>query len=100
MEQNISMYSKAIEFTGDLSKGQKHILHHVLSFSDKKGITADVLKNLSEISRQAASIHLQRLMKRGFVYRKKDRVYKYFVNKDRLNELLEDYKIGIKIKLK
>ena len=95
--KDINMYEKAVDFTGDLSKGQKSILKHVLVFSDKNGITADILKNISEISRQAASVHLQRLMQRDFVYRKKDRVYKYFVNLQKLEDLLEEYKAAVKI---
>lgn len=92
--EEIEEYKKAIDFTGDLSKGQKNILKQVLSFSPQKGVTADVIKKITGISRQAASVHLQRLMHRKFAFRKKDRVYKYFANLEKLNGLLEEYKIA------
>jgi predicted transcriptional regulator len=89
--QNIDKYKKAIDLTGDLSKGQKDILKYIISFDQIKGVTTDAIQQISGISRQAASVHLQRLMKSGFVYREKKRIYKYFVNEQKLGEILLEF---------
>ena len=89
--QNIDKYKKAIDMTGDLSKGQKDILKHVISFDQTKGVTTDSIRQILGISRQAASVHLQRLMGSGFVYREKKRIYKYFANEKRLGEILVEF---------
>jgi len=99
MDMNImEQYKKAINFTGDLSKGQKIIMNNIVSFGQEKGVTVETIKKVTDISRQAASVHLQRLMKRNFVYRKKDRIYKYVANKEKLNELLSEYLIAETLK--
>ena len=63
----MEQYKKAINFTGDLSKGQKIIMNNIVSFGQDKGVTVETIKKITDISRQAASVHLQRLMKRNFV---------------------------------
>jgi len=99
MDMNVmEQYKKAINFTGDLSKGQKIIMNNIVSFGQDKGVTVETIQKVTDISRQAASVHLQRLMKRNFVFRKKDRIYKYIANEDRLNELLREYLIAEKLK--
>lgn len=95
---NMEQYKKAINFTGDLSKGQKIIMNNIISFGQDKGVTVETIKKVTDISRQAASVHLQRLMQRNFVFRKKDRIYKYIANKDKLNELLREYLVAEKLK--
>jgi len=95
---NMEQYKKAINFTGDLSKGQKIIMNNIISFGQDKGVTVETIKKVTDISRQAASVHLQRLMQRNFVFRKKDRIYKYIANRDKLNELLREYLVAEKLK--
>lgn len=95
---NMEQYKKAINFTGDLSKGQKIIMNNIISFGQDKGVTVETIKKVTDISRQAASVHLQRLMQRNFVFRKKDRIYKYIANRDKLNELLKEYLVAEKLK--
>ena len=89
---NINLCNQAIDFTGFLSKGQKEILKYILVFDDKGGVTAETIKNSSNISRQAANIHLKHLMDRGFVDREKNRIYVYYAKKRKLQELIETYK--------
>lgn len=91
---NINLCNQAIDFTGFLSKGQKEILKYILVFDDKGGVTAETIKNSSNISRQAANIHLKHLMDRGFVNREKNRIYVYYAKKRKLQELIESYKIS------
>lgn len=88
---NIEQYKNAIDVTGDLSKGQKDILKYVISFDQKKGVNTDIIQRIAGISRQAASVHLQRLMKMDFVFREKKRIYKYFANQQKLSEILAEY---------
>jgi len=97
---NIEQYKNAIDMTGDLSKGQKDILKHIISFDQKKGVTTDAIQHISGISRQAASVHLQRLMKMDFVFREKKRIYKYFANKQKLSEILVEYSTIQNLKIK
>jgi predicted transcriptional regulator len=92
--KNINLCNEAIEFTGFLSKGQKTILKYILAFNDNGGVTADTIKNSSEISRQAANIHLKHLMDRGFVNREKNRVYTYYPKQRKIQELVESYQIS------
>lgn len=94
----MEQYKKAINFTGDLSKGQKIIMNNIVSFGQDKGVTVETIKKVTDISRQAASVHLQRLMKRNFVFRTKDRIYKYIANEEKLNELLKEYLIAETLK--
>jgi predicted transcriptional regulator len=91
---NINLCNQAIDFTGFLSKGQKEILKYILVFDDKGGVTAETIKNSSNISRQAANIHLKHLMDRGFVNREKNRIYVYYAKKRKLQELIETYETG------
>ena len=88
---NINLCNEAIDFTGFLSKGQKAILKYILVFDDKGGVTAETIKNSSQVSRQAANIHLKHLMDRGFVNREKNRIYVYYAKKRKLQELIETY---------
>ena len=92
--KNIDTCKEAINFTGFLSKGQKEILKYILAFDAKGGVTADTIKNSSNISRQAANIHLKHLMDRGFVTRKKNRIYVYFAKKRMLLELIEAFQVS------
>jgi DNA-binding MarR family transcriptional regulator len=91
--KNKNEYCKAIESTGLLSKGQKKILKYILAFDQNNGVTADSIRDFAKITRQAANVHLQRLLDRGFVTREKNRVYVYFVKQKKIEEILEEYKI-------
>lgn len=96
----IEEYKKAIDFTGDLARKQKDILKYVISFDLEKGVTTETIRNVANITRQAASVHLQRLMYREFVFRKKDRIYKYFVIKEKLDSILDEYRAALSLKQK
>jgi len=96
--KNIEICKEAINFTGLLSKGQKSVLKYMLAFDSKGGVTADTIKNSSIISRQAANVHLKHLMERGFVDRSKNRVFVYYPNKTRLQQIIEEYKTSQKLK--
>jgi len=87
------LYNKAIDLTGLLSKGQKEILKYMLSFDQVRGVTSDAIQKKAEITRQAAAIHLNKLITLGFVTRKKTRVYVYFIKFQRIKDLVEDYNI-------
>ena len=96
--KNIEVCKEAINFTGLLSKGQKSVLKYILAFDSKGGVTADTIKNSSVISRQAANVHLKHLMERGFVNRRKNRVYVYYPEKIMLQKIIEEYKISKRLK--
>ena len=98
--KNIDLCNDAINFTGFLSKGQKEILKYILAFNDKGGVTAETIKNSSNISRQAANIHLKHLMDRGFVNREKNRIYVYYAKKRKVQELIEAYNTSKELKQK
>jgi predicted transcriptional regulator len=52
-----------------------------------------------QISKQAVNFSLKELTKRNFVTRKKDKVFIYTVNVNKISELLEDYKIKSNLKI-
>ena len=92
--QNIDLCNAAIDFTDLLSKSQKDILKYILLFNHNHGITANSIQVKLKITRQAAAIHLKRLMQRGFVTRKKSRVYSYSLNFQKMQELIKVYEIN------
>ena len=96
--KNIEVCKEAIDYTGLLSKGQKSVLKYMLAFDSEGGVTADTIKNSSVISRQAANVHLKHLTERGFVNRNKDRVFIYYPEKIKLQQIVEEYRISKKLK--
>ena len=90
------MYSNeiylAIDDSGLLSKSQKNILKYISSFDLKRGVPASSIMSYMQISKQAVNFSLRELVKRKFLTRKKDKVYIYNINSNRLDELLDDYK--------
>ena len=88
--------NKAIEATGLLSKSQKTILQYINSFGYKKGVTAHSVQNYTKSSKQAVNNNLNLLIKRDFLYRNKERVFLYYCDQKKIQELLEEYKKCIK----
>jgi len=81
----------AIDSTGLLSKSQKTIIKYILSFGYEKGVTAQSIQNYTKNSKQAINSNLKLLIKRNFLYRKKDRVFIYYCNQEKIQEIQEEY---------
>jgi len=81
---------EAIEQSNIIPKQQKRVLQVICSYS--YSIPAKQIEDELTLSKPSVSFALQELVKRNFVCRKKDGVYLYESNKERIVELLERYK--------
>ena len=90
--QDVELCVAAIKSTDLLSNTQKEIFQHMLRFSQDRGVTAASIKVKLGITRQAAAIHLKRLMQRNFITREKNRVFVYKINLQELLNLIKDHK--------
>ena len=90
------IFNKAVDTTGLLSKSQKIIIKYILSFGTNKGLTANSIQNYTKSSKQAVNTNLNLLIKRDFLYRKKDRIYLYYCNDKKIQEIVEEYKQSLK----
>lgn len=80
---------EAINNSKVLSTGQKKIMINLLQFD--KGVPISVLIELMGQSKQALYFNVKKLLARGFITRKKEMVFIYQVNKEKILELLESY---------
>jgi predicted transcriptional regulator len=98
MELNdINEIHKAIDVSDLLSKSQKEILKYIVSFDLERGLPAiSIMKHL-EVTKQAISFSLKQLMNRKFLTRYKDKVFVYRINRQRLEEIITDYRKMIKL---
>jgi Fic family protein len=83
--------NQALDSTGLLSKSQKEIIKYILSFDLNKGITSHSIQNYTKSSKQAVNNNLNILIKRDFLYRKKDRIYMYYCNEKKIQEIVAEY---------
>jgi Fic family protein len=90
------IFNNAIDSTGLLSKSQKIIVKYILSFGLSKGLTSNSIQNYIKSSKQAVNANLNLLIKRDFLYRKKDRIYLYYCNNKKIQEIVEEYKRSLK----
>ena len=90
------IFNNAIDSTGLLSKSQKVIVKYILSFGLNKGLTSNSIQNYTKTSKQAVNTNLNLLIKRDFVYRKKDRIYLYYCNDKKIQEIVDEYKLSLK----
>lgn len=96
--ENQNEIYKAIDTSGLLSKSQKNILKYIVSFDLERGVAALNIMDSMKVSKQAINFSLQQLMKRNFLTRYKDKVFVYKINRNKLSELIEDYRIRQKLK--
>lgn len=87
-----SKLDKIIDATGLLSKSQKTIIKYIASLGIEKKVTSHSIQNYTKASKQAVNSNLNLLIKRRFLNREKDRIYMYYLNKEKLGELEEEYK--------
>ena len=96
---NTNEIYKAIDTSGLLSRSQKGILKYIVSFDLERGVAASTIMDSMKVSKQAVNFSLQQLMKRNFLTRYKDKVFVYKINRNKLSELIEDYRTKQKLKM-
>ena len=79
----------AIDNYNVLSDSQKNILKVLVSFNHP--VPADILMELSSLSKQAFHFSMKKLLVQNFVCREKIRIYLYKENEEKLLEMLEVY---------
>jgi predicted transcriptional regulator len=72
------------------SVGQKKIIKILIDFDTP--IPVDIIQKVAGASRQSFNFSIQSLVKSEFVFREKNRVFIYQVNKDKILELINIYK--------
>lgn len=87
----------AIDYSDLLSKSQKEILKYLVSFELDRGLPAISIMKYLKVTKQAISFSLKQLMNRNFLTRYKDKVYVYKINRQRLEEIIVDYRKMIKM---
>jgi len=80
----------AIDNYSVFSTGQKQILK-ILSDFDAP-IPIDIIQSVAQVSKQSFNFSIQGLLKLGFVFRQKHRVYVYQISKEKIEEIINIYK--------
>lgn len=89
------MLRLAIDDTDILSTKQKEVLQILCNANF--AISSGTIENKMDVTRQAVYLTLKALLDRGFITRKKERVFLYEPNKLKALELIERYKEKISL---
>jgi predicted transcriptional regulator len=72
------------------SAGQKKIMKILIDFDTP--IPVDVIQKVAGVSKQSFNFSIQGLLKSEFIFREKNRVFIYQVNKEKMLEVINIYK--------
>jgi predicted transcriptional regulator len=87
-EKKIAMES--VDNYSVFSVGQKRIMKILIDFGTP--IPVDIIQKVAGVSRQSFNFSIQNLLKLEFIFREKNRVFVYQVNKNKMLEIISIYK--------
>lgn len=93
--EDYTLIKDAIDNYSVFSPTQKTILKILVDFD--KPIPFDIIKNIAKASKQSFNFSIQGLLKLDFVNRTKQRVFLYEINREKIEEVINIYKIQKKL---